>query len=44
MKKTYKSDVFATIHETASDLHNAGLMTKHTMRHFDESCLTPSRN
>jgi putative transcriptional regulator len=40
--KTYKSDAFAAIHEAASDLYEAGMMIdKQTMRHFDESCLTP---
>ncbi|HTD19725.1 MAG TPA: DNA-binding transcriptional regulator [Ktedonobacteraceae bacterium] len=41
--KTYKSDAFAAIHETASDLYEAGMIDKQTMRHFDESCLTPVR-
>ena len=38
--KTYKSDAFEAIHETALDLHNEGLITKQTMRKFDKSCLT----
>jgi putative transcriptional regulator len=33
----------AAIHETAEDLHAAGLMDKRTMREFDEACLTPVR-
>lgn len=43
MSKTrgYKSDVKAAIHEIASDLYNAGMIEKKTMRGFDESCLTP---
>jgi len=41
--KAYKSDVKAAIHETALDLHEAGLIDKQTMRRFDESCLTPIR-
>src|SRR5258707_594726 len=41
VKKTYRSRVFAAIHETAEDLHRAGVMDKMTMRHFDEMCLTP---
>lgn len=41
MTKTYKSDVSASLHELASDLHEVGLIDKATMRHFDESCLTP---
>jgi putative transcriptional regulator len=30
----------ASIHETAEDLHSAGLIDKQTMRKFDEACLT----
>lgn len=43
MRKTkiYKSDVKAAIHELALGLQNAGIINKKTMRHFDESCLTP---
>lgn len=33
----------ASIHETAEDLHAAGIMDKHTMREFDQLCLTPVR-
>jgi len=43
MKKQYRSDVMASIHETAEGLHMAGVMSKHTMRKFDEACLTPVR-
>jgi len=35
--------VKAALHETALDLHDAGLIDKQTMRRFDESCLTPVR-
>lgn len=31
----------AAIHETATDLQDAGLVDKRTMRRFDELCLTP---
>lgn len=41
MTKSYKNDVFAAIHETAADLHEIGLLSKRTMKRFDESCLTP---
>jgi putative transcriptional regulator len=41
MEKTYKSDVFATIHETAVGLYEAGIISKRTMKSFDRSCLTP---
>ena len=40
MSKTYRSDALGAIHETASDLHEAGLMDKRTLRNFDELCLT----
>ncbi len=43
MSKTYGSDALAAIHETASDLHDAGIMAKRTLRQFDELCLTPVR-
>ena len=39
--KSYKSDIKAAIHQTASGLYEAGLIGKQTMRRFDESCLTP---
>ncbi len=39
--RMYKSDVKAALHETASDLYEAGMIGKKTMRGFDESCLTP---
>ena len=41
MTKQYKSPVMASIHETAENLHAAGVMDKQTMRKFDEACLTP---
>lgn len=40
MSKMYRSDALGAIHETASDLHEAGLMDKRTLRKFDELCLT----
>ncbi len=43
MTKTYRSDALAAVHETASDLHDAGVMDKRTLRKFDELCLTPVR-
>lgn len=41
MPKTYKSNALAAIHETASDLHEVGLISRQTMKRFDETCLTP---
>jgi len=40
-KKTYRSPISKAVHETASDLHQSGLLSKRDMRHFDRSCLTP---
>jgi putative transcriptional regulator len=41
MGKKYKSDVMASIHEAVSDLNEAGLVDKKTMKEFDSLCLTP---
>ncbi len=41
MGKQYHSNIMASIHETAEDLHEAGLIEKRTMKEFDELCLTP---
>lgn len=41
MPKKYRSDAMASIHETALDLYEAGLIDKKTMRDFDKSCLVP---
>src|ERR1700750_2871155 len=43
MTKQYRSDVMASLHETAEGLHAACAMDKQTMRKFDEACLTPVR-
>ena len=43
MAKQYRSEVMASIHETAEGLHAAAVMDKQTMRKFDEACLTPVR-
>jgi len=37
----FRSSLLASVHETAKDLHDAGVMTKQTMRKFDVLCLTP---
>ncbi|MDE0034881.1 MAG: DNA-binding transcriptional regulator [Deltaproteobacteria bacterium] len=41
MAKQYKSDALAAVHEAALGLTEAGVMTKQTMKAFDEMCLTP---
>lgn len=39
--KKYSSPAMAAVHEMMADLHEAGVVDKATMRHFDEQCLTP---
>ncbi len=41
MPKQYNSEALAAAHEAALGLAEAGLMSKRTMRTFDEMCLTP---
>jgi putative transcriptional regulator len=41
MNKQYRSDALAAVHETALGLKDTGALDKHTMRAFDEICLTP---
>ncbi len=43
MAGQYGSDVLALVHETALGMAEAGVMSKRTMKDFDEMCLTPSR-
>ena len=39
-RKGYKSEAFAAVHETATDLHDIGAITLATMREFNALCLT----
>jgi putative transcriptional regulator len=41
-KRRAKSDILASVHETASGLQRIGLLDKATMREFDALCLTPA--
>jgi len=41
MTKRYRSEALAAAHEAALGLAEAGVMSKRTMRAFDEMCLTP---
>jgi putative transcriptional regulator len=41
MRKKYRSDSLAAVHETALGLHEAGAINKQTMKDFDQICLTP---
>jgi putative transcriptional regulator len=43
MRKKYRSDSMAAVHETMKALHAVGAVDKQTMRHFDDACLTPIR-
>ena len=42
--RTYKSNAFAAIHETAVGMYEAGAIDQKTMRSFDRSCLTTIRS
>ena len=41
MTKQYRTEALAAAHEAALGLAEAGVMSKRTMRKFDEMCLTP---
>ncbi|MCY4256150.1 MAG: DNA-binding transcriptional regulator [Gammaproteobacteria bacterium] len=41
MTRQYGSDILASVHETALGMAEAGVISKQTMRDFDELCLTP---
>jgi putative transcriptional regulator len=41
MGRQYRSDALAAVHETAQGLAEAGVLSRQTMRTFDEMCLTP---
>jgi putative transcriptional regulator len=43
MATKYRSVLMASIHETAENLHKAGVMSKRTLREFDDLCLTTVR-
>ncbi len=40
MVRVYKSEALAAVHETVQDMVDAGVVSKQTMREFDEMCLT----
>jgi putative transcriptional regulator len=43
MKKKYRSEAMAAVHETMEALHKVGAIDKQTMRRFDDACLSRSR-
>lgn len=44
MTGQYRSDLLASVHEIALGMTETGVMSKRTMREFDEMCLTPVEN
>jgi putative transcriptional regulator len=42
-KKQGKSRILEAVHETATDLHSAGFISKRRMREYDALCLAPIR-
>lgn len=41
MTKQYRSKILSAIHETVGDLHDAGVISRRSMKSFDDMCLTP---
>ena len=39
--KGYRSEIAGAIHEMISDAHDAGVVSRTTLRSFDEACLAP---
>lgn len=39
--KSYRSEIAGAIHEMMSDAHDAGVVSRSTLRNFDEACLAP---
>ncbi len=40
--KGYRSEIAGAIHEMMSDAHDAGVVSRETLRSFDEACLAPA--
>jgi putative transcriptional regulator len=40
--KGYRSEISGAIHEMMSDAHDAGVVSRATLRTFDEGCLAPT--
>ena len=40
--KGYRSEIAGAIHEMMSDAHDAGVVSRATLRNFDEACLAPA--
>ncbi len=40
MKRSYKNEGMAAVHEMMEGFHRSGAIDKQTMREFDEACIT----
>jgi len=40
--KGYRSAIAGAVHEMMSDAHDAGIVSRETLRTFDAACLTPA--
>ena len=40
--RSYRSEIAGAIHEMMSDAHDAGVVSRATLRTFDEACLAPA--
>lgn len=40
--KGYRSAIAGAVHEMMSDAHDAGVVSRETLRTFDDACLTPA--
>ena len=40
--KGYRSEIGGAVHEMMSDAHDAGVVSRATLRTFDEACLVPA--
>ncbi len=39
--KTYRSEIAGAVHEMVEGFHDAGVVSRMTLRSFDDACLTP---
>jgi putative transcriptional regulator len=40
--KSHRSEIAGAVHEMISDAHDAGVVSRATLRSFDEACLAPA--
>lgn len=41
-EQSHRSDIAGAVHEMMSDAHDAGVLSRETLRSFDEACLAPA--